>query len=48
MSLRAQLENNTLALIASHFTVTGVFFLQVPAIYGVDTRMLTKIIRDKV
>lgn len=24
------------------------FFLQVPAIYGVDTRMLTKIIRDKV
>lgn len=25
-----------------------VFSLQVPAIYGVDTRMLTKIIRDKV
>lgn len=32
----------------SPFTATVIFFLQVPAIYGVDTRMLTKIIRDKV
>lgn len=24
------------------------FFLQVPALFGIDTRMLTKIIRDKV
>lgn len=32
----------------SPLTATVIFFLQVPAIYGVDTRMLTKIIRDKV
>lgn len=49
MRLSVQLENNVLALISSHSTVTVIFFfLQVPAIYGVDTRMLTKIIRDKV
>lgn len=48
MRVSVQPENNMLPLTSSPFTVTATFFFQVPAIYGVDTRMLTKIIRDKV